>query len=129
MNSNFSKLSLELSDEDLANFLDNFLAEEELKEEKQKARTKHINRIFSDMSGSKKSSFLKKAFCIKGAYPSQQAYDIYYTAKEYGEELSDDEILNLNLNNDFIYKYYKYHNYIFGMMTGQGSVPIYYNSK
>ena len=79
------------------------------------------------MSSSKKRSFLKKAFCIKGAYPSQQAYDIYYTAKEYGEELSDDEILNLNLNNDFIYKYYKYHNYIFGMMTGQGSVPIYYN--
>lgn len=125
MNSKLAKSSSELSEEDL----ENFLAKEELKKEEQKARTKHINIIFSDMSSSKKRSFLKKAFCIKGAYPSQRAYDIYHTAKEYGDELSNDEILNLKLNNDFIDRYYKYHNYIFGMMTGQGSVPIYYNSK
>lgn len=125
MNSRFSKLLLELSDEDF----DNFLAKEDLKKKEQKARTTHINRIFSDMSGSKKAAFLKKAFCIKGAYPSQEAYDIYYTAKEYGDELSNDEILKLKLNNDFIDRYYKYHNYIFGMMIGQGSVPIYYNSN
>lgn len=107
--------------------LANFLAKEELKKEKQKARTKHINIIFSDMSSSKKRSFLKKAFCIKGAYPSQQAYDIYFTAKKYGKELSIEEINFLNLDTTFVLSYYKYYCYIFGMMNGQGSLPFYIN--
>lgn len=119
-NSIFESLP-ELSEKDIADFL----FKEDLKKAEKKLLYADINRYFSTMSYEEKNEYLESAFHIEGAYPHQLAYDIYYTAKEYGKELLTDEINYLKLDTSYVSSYYKYYYYIFGMMIGQGSLPFY----
>lgn len=111
----------EFSEEDIADF---FL-KEDLKEKEKKLLCADINRYFSMLLYEEKNEYLERAFYIKGAYPDKLAYDIYYTAEEYGKELLIDEINYLKLDTRYVSSYYKYYYYIFGMMIGQGSLPFY----
>ena len=103
-----------------------FILKEDLKKAEKKLLCTYINRYFSMMSDEEKNEYLEMAFHIKGAYPDKLAYDIYYTAKEYGKELLTDEINYLKLDTSYVSSYYKYDHYIFGMMMGQVSLPIYF---
>lgn len=98
----------EFSEEDIADFL----LKEDLKEKEKKLLCADINRYFSMLLYEEKNKYLERAFYIKGAYPDKLAYDIYYTAEEYGKELLIDEINYLKLDTRFSSFNFEERNYV-----------------